>query len=112
LNRFVEIRGYSLEPGTRAEFHRLVLGESVPMLLRHGVDVVAFGPSRHDEDSYVLIRAFDSLEDRQRQEAAFYGSQEWRDGPRQQIEDSIVAYTTVVVELDPEAVAGLRRMMG
>jgi len=82
------------------------------MLHRHGIDVVAFGPSRHDDDSYVLIRAFDSLEDRQRQEAAFYSSQEWRDGPRQQIEDSIVAYTTVVVELDPEAIADLRGMMG
>ncbi len=112
MNRFVEIRGYSLEPGTRAEFHRLVLGESVPMLGRHGIDVVAFGPSRHDEGSYVLIRAFDGLEDRQRQEAAFYGSQEWRDGPRQQIEDCITSYTTVVLEMDPETIVGLRRMMG
>jgi hypothetical protein len=110
LNRFVEIRGYSLEPGTRDEFHRLVFGESVPMLRRQGIDVVAFGPSRHDEDSYFLIRAFDSLEDRQRREAAFYGSDEWRNGPRQQIEDCIVAYTTVMVEVDPDAIASLRRL--
>jgi hypothetical protein len=111
LNRFVEIRVYSLEPGTRDEFHRLVLGESVPMLRHQGIDVVAFGPSRHDEDySYFLIRAFDGLEDRKRREAAFYGSDEWRNGPRQQIEDCIVAYTTVVVEVDPDAIEGLRRL--
>jgi hypothetical protein len=43
--RFVEIRCYELKPGTAAEFDGLVAGESVPMLRRHGIDVVAFGPS-------------------------------------------------------------------
>ena len=36
------------------------------MLQRWGVDVVMFGPSLDDEDSYYLIRAYPSLEERQR----------------------------------------------
>ena len=33
-------------------------------MLRHrGIDVVAFGPSLHDEDAYYLMRAYASLED-------------------------------------------------
>jgi hypothetical protein len=43
--RCVEIRCYELKPGTAVEFDRLVTGESVPMLRRHGIDVLAFGPS-------------------------------------------------------------------
>lgn len=55
--RFVEIRCYELKPGAAAEFDRLVTGESVPMLRRHGIDVVAFGPSVRDQDAYYLMRA-------------------------------------------------------
>ena len=52
MSRWVEFRAYSLKPGTRDEFHRLVVEESMPLLDRHAMDVVAFGSSQHDEDSY------------------------------------------------------------
>jgi hypothetical protein len=35
------------------------------MLQRWKVDVVAYGPSLHDQDSYFLMRAFDGIEARQ-----------------------------------------------
>ena len=57
MKKFVEIRSYNLKPGTRAEFNRVASAESIPMLKRWGVDVVAFGPSPHDSDTYYLIRA-------------------------------------------------------
>lgn len=109
MNRFVEIRAYNLHPGTRSRFHRLVVEQSLPMLHSWEVDVVAFGPSPHDDDSYFLIRAYASLEDRQRSQDAFYASEEWRRGPRQAIVDCIVSDTSVVIEMDPDTIDGLRR---
>jgi hypothetical protein len=40
------------------------------------VDVVAHGPSPHDETSYYLIRQYADLAERQRSQDAFYGSDE------------------------------------
>jgi hypothetical protein len=109
MTRFVEIRSYNLKPGTRSAFHALMTEKGLPMLRRWNVDVVAYGPSLHDEDSYVVIRAYASLEERQRSQDAFYGSAEWRQGPREPILALIDSYTSVVLELDEATVNGLRR---
>ena len=69
-SRMVEIRSYNLKPGTRDRFQQLAIKEALPMLRRWEVDVVAHGPSLHDKDSYFLIRAFTSVEQRQNQVAA------------------------------------------
>lgn len=106
----VEFRSYNLVPGTRAEFRRRVVEEAMPLLRRWEMDVVAHGPSLHDEDSYFLIRAFASVADRQREEDAFYGSADWREGPRERILELIESYTTVVLELDTAMVNALRRL--
>ncbi len=108
MPKLIEIRAYNLKPGTRAEFHRLVCEESVPMLKRWGVDVVAFGPSLHDEDSYYLIRAYESLADRQTSQDAFYGSAEWRQGPREAIVSKLGSDTSIVIELEELAVNAMR----
>jgi hypothetical protein len=109
MDRVVEFRSYNLKPGTRTEFHRLVVEQSIPMLARWKVDVVGFGPSPHDEDSYYLIRAYASLEERERSQDAFYASDEWRHGPRQAILDCIESDASIVLELDPGTIDGLRR---
>ena len=66
----LEIRCYNLKPGTRAAFHEVAVREAVPMLRRFKIDVVAHGPSLHDPNAYYLMRAFPSLEERQRAEDA------------------------------------------
>jgi hypothetical protein len=106
--RIVEIRSYNLKPGTRDKFHQLAERDAVPMLKRWKIDVVAYGPSLHDANSYFLIRSFASIEDRQRSEDAFYGSDEWKNGPRDAVLACIESYTTVVVRLDDTALKGLR----
>lgn len=111
LHATVEIRSYNLKPGGRGEFHRLVVA-TLPMVERRKIDVVWYGPSAHDSTSYVLIRAFRSLEDRERSEEAFYGGREWREGPRDQVLALIDNYTTVVLDLDSTTVAGLRAAIG
>ena len=108
MARVVEIRSYYLQPNSRDTFHALMVEQSVPMLRRWTVDVVAFGPSLHDQDSYYLIRAYDSLEDRRRSQDAFYGSAEWREGPRESILPLIDSYTSIVIEMDEVVIAALR----
>jgi hypothetical protein len=93
----VEIRTYRLKPGSGAAFHLTVVEESLPMLERWGIDVVAFGPSLDDDDLYYLVRAYPSLEERQRSQEAFYGSEEWRHGPREAIVSKIESDISVVV---------------
>jgi len=109
MNHFVEIRSYNLKSGTRDEFHRLFIEEAFPMLKRWNVDVVAYGPSLHDENSYYLMRRFDSLAQREQSEDAFYSSDEWRQGPREAIVSLIENYTEVVLELDEATLQGLRK---
>jgi hypothetical protein len=110
MGQLIEIRSYTLKPGTREEFHRLFLQEALPMLQRWNVDVVAYGPSLHDQDSYFLMRRFDSLVRREESEDAFYGSDEWKQGPRESIIALIENYTEIVLELDEATIDGLRRI--
>lgn len=109
MKNFVEIRSYNLKPGVRDQLHELFTNEALPMLQRWKVDVVAFGPSPHDEDSYYLIRRYDSLLHREQSQDAFYGSDEWKQGPREAILALIGNYTSIVLELDDETLRGLRR---
>ena len=108
MRRVVEIRSYTLQPGSLPEFDRLVREQSLPMLARRKVDVVAYGVSLHDDRSCFLVRAYESLEQRQASQDAFYGSAEWKGGPRDAILSLIESYTTVVLEMDDAAVETLR----
>jgi hypothetical protein len=105
----VEIRSYNLKPGTRDRFHQLFLTDALPMLRRWKIDVVGYGPSLHDHDSYFLMRSFPGVEAREHTEDAFYGSEEWRQGPREAILACIESYTTVVLRVDEATLRGLRR---
>ena len=109
MKRYVEVRSYNLKPGRREEFHRLVLDRSMPLVRKWKVDVVDFGPSLHDEDSYYLIRAYGSLAERASSHEAFYASPEWRQGPREAILALLESDTSVVLELEETTVDLLRR---
>jgi hypothetical protein len=107
----VEIRTYRVVPGELDDFVAAMNGVR-PMLARYGIDVVATGPSMTADDGEhaYLIRAFPSIDERERLEESFYGSAEWRDGPRASILDRIESYHTVVLDLPDAAVAGLRQL--
>jgi len=106
--RVVEIRSYNLKPGSRDRFHQLFLREALPMLQRWKVDVVGYGPSLHDSDSYYLMRAYSGVDERQKSEDAFYGSDEWKKGPREAILAAIDTYTTIVIRVDDATLRGLQ----
>ena len=96
---FLEIRTYRLRPGTRDEFVA-AMAAAHPLLARYGIDVVDFGASLVAEDGHeeaYLIRRFASLEERAEKEDAFYGSADWRDGPRAAVVAPIESYHTIVL---------------
>ncbi len=103
----LEIRSYKLHPGKRDEFHALLRDGAAPMLARHAIRVVRYGPSLHDPDCYTLMRAYSSLEAREKQLEGFYGSEEWASRFEAPVMAMIESYATVVVEAQPEAVEAL-----
>src|SRR5256885_14171506 len=68
----IEILTLDIKPGGRDEFHQVYVNQSLPLLKKWNFRVLAYGPSLHDDKSYYVIRAFRSLEDRQKSEDAFY----------------------------------------
>jgi hypothetical protein len=93
----IEILSLNLKPGKRDEFHELYLKESLPLQKKWKIEVVAHGPSLHDETSYYAIRSFKSLEVRQKAQDAFYSSDDWQKGPRTAMLALIENYTTIVI---------------
>ena len=108
MNHFIEIRSLNLKPSTREEFHRIYIEEALPLLKRWNFDVVAHGPSLHDENTYYVIRRYESLSQREQMEDTYYASDDWREGPREAILALMESYTDIVLELDEETVQGLR----
>ncbi|HEC3218090.1 NIPSNAP family protein [Escherichia coli] len=106
--RTVEILQYTLRKGSGAAFHAIMQEISVPLHQSHGIDVVSFGNSLHDRDCYYLIRAFDSAESMATVLDAFYASDDWRSGPREDIVGSIETSVKTVISLPPKSVEGLR----
>ena len=71
--------------------------------------MVAHGPSLHDENTYYVIRRYDSLAQRDEMEDAYYNSDDWRKGPREAMLALIESYVDVVLEVDEVIVEGLRK---
>ena len=94
----VELRVYTLKPGTRDAFHRRFTDEIKPMLARFGIAVVTAGPSLHDDRSFTLVRAFPSLAEREAQLDRFYGSEEWRTRHEGPVMAMIEQYGTCVLK--------------
>ncbi|MEY2223362.1 NIPSNAP family protein [Klebsiella variicola] len=108
-DRIIEILQYTLKKGSGEEFHQIMREVSVPLHARNGIDVVAYGNSLHDADSYYLIRAFDSEEEMKSVLEDFYASAGWRSGPREAIISRIEVSLKSVLMLPQIAVNELRK---
>jgi hypothetical protein len=108
MKRLVEIRSYKLKAGAAAAFQQAFATTAVPLLREWGTDVVAFGPSPHEADTYFLIRSYESIEDLRTRQDAFYGSDAWRKGPREAILSMIESYLNTVLWLSPASIEDLR----
>jgi len=95
-----EILTLDIKAGRRDEFHNVYVTQSVPLLKKWNFNVVAYGPSLHDANSYYVIRRFKSLEDREKSEDAFYGSDDWKSGPRDVIMGLVEHFAYAVVSAE------------
>ena len=110
MSRLLEIRTYRLKPGTIEAFHEAVHTKAVPMLRSKGMDVVAYGRSDHEEETYFLVRSYASREALKREQAEFYGSEHWKLGPRGELVDRIETYMNTLVWLSEPAVASMKEL--
>ena len=108
----LEIRTFRLKPGRRGDFLDLTRHRSAPLLATYGIDLVDFGASLVDEESWedaYVMRAFTSIAERDRLEEAFYGSDDWRLGLRDPVMSCVESYHTVVLDVADEVVSALTR---
>lgn len=103
----LEIRSYELVGGMQAAFEDLFSGSVLPLLKTWKTDVVFAGPSPHQEDTFILMRRYGSLADREASQDAFYSSPEWREGPREAMLEMIAAYTSAALLLGEETIRAL-----
>ena len=110
MNRLLEIRTYRLKPGTLEAFHEAMHERAVPMLRSKGMDVVTYGKSDHEEETYHLVRAYANRQALEAEQAAFYGSAEWREGPRSALVDRIETYLNTLLWASDETVDSMRSL--
>jgi hypothetical protein len=93
----LEMRLFKLHPGTREEFDRLSREGTIPMMRRFGITVLSYGPTVNDEDGYLLVRAFESEEQRVALARSFYASDEWEANYERPVTAMIADYHTAVI---------------
>jgi hypothetical protein len=108
MRHLLEIRTYRLKPGTLAAFHDAMHTQDVPMIRGAGMDVVSYGTSDHEEETYFLIRAYKNRAALVFEQTHFYGSHQWKEGPRSALIDRIDTYLNTLVWLSPQAIEEMR----
>ncbi|MEY4906323.1 MAG: hypothetical protein RL260_41 [Pseudomonadota bacterium] len=110
MTKLLEIRTYRLNPGEMDAFHHAVHTKAVPLLKSKGMDVVAYGRSDHEEETYFLARAYASREALEKEQADFYGSDDWRIGPRNELVSRIDTYMNTLIWASENAIDSLREL--
>jgi hypothetical protein len=108
--KLIEVRSYRLKPGTLDAFHTLVSTEALPLLHAQGMNVVAHGRCDHEEQTYFLVRAYASREALAQEQAAFYGSAAWKQGPREALLAMIDTYMNTLLWVSDDAVDSIRHL--
>lgn len=93
-----EIRIYKLKENSSQTFNTVFTEQSLPMMKRWKIDIVDYGFSLIDEESFYLIRNYKNIEQRKESQDAFYGSDEWINGPEKEIMSCIDTYNTTVID--------------
>ena len=99
-DRVLELRVYRIHHGRRPEFIVRMRDHLVPLFRRHGAEVVFFGPSLHDGDSFVLMRSFPSVAERERILDNVYSGAEWLVSHEEEVLGLIESYDTAVLAVD------------
>ena len=93
-----EIRIYKFKENSAENFIKVFTEQSLPMMKRWKINVVDYGFSLIDKESFYLIRNYESVAQRKESQDAFYGSDEWINGPEKEIMNCIDTYNTIVTD--------------
>ncbi len=110
MKRLVEIRTYRLKPGTAEKFDTTMTQRALPMVQASGMEVVAYGRSHHEEETYFLARAYDNHAQLVAQQDAFYNSAVWCNGPREDLVNCLDTYLNTLVWLSPASIEDMKRL--
>lgn len=93
-----EVRIYKLKENVSEKFNKIFIEQSLKMMERWKINVVDYGFSLIDKESFYLIRNYESIEQRKVSQDAFYGSEEWISGPEKELMSCIDTYNTTVID--------------
>ena len=74
----VEVRTYKIKEGQRQRFLDFFESKSVPAQRRKGMSILGPLVDLENPDVFIWLRAFPSLEERDRMTSAFYEGEEWK----------------------------------
>lgn len=94
----LEILTIKIKRGLRELFREVYIRESLPLQKKWKLKVLFHGRSLHDNDTYVVIRLFESLTDHELRTGDFYASDDWRTGPREALLNMIENISTAMVD--------------
>jgi hypothetical protein len=107
--RVLEIRIFTVQPGTRDEFDRITREGTIPLMRRLGINVVTYGRSPNNDDGYHLLRAFRSEAERVTLSQSVYATEEWEAEYDAPITAMIADYRTTVISTTSEVIEQLKR---
>ncbi len=103
-----ELRIYRIQPGQRAAYVKFFEEEVIPYQLAKGIVIVGCFLNEQDEDQFVWIRRFDSEEDRERLNHAFYESDHWKDTLFPRVAEFMDFEKMQVIQLRPTPMSVIR----
>ena len=100
---FYELRPYKVLPGKMDPWLKLMEGEFIPFAVAQGMNITASFRGEEDDTVYVWMRHFESEAERERLDAAVYGSDFVKNdiGPR--VGDSLARDGHTVQRIVPTA---------
>jgi heme-degrading monooxygenase HmoA len=103
----VEVRSYRIKPGRRAEFIEFFEARAVPALRSHGMKVLGPLLDIENPNKFVWLRAFPSLEDRDRMKEAFYEGELWKNELEAIAMPMLDSYDVILCEAAPDCLFNL-----
>jgi len=105
---FFELRQYRIFPGKRDEWVKFMEDRIMPGQLAHGVVIVGSFVGQKDDDLYVWIRRFENEEHFASFNAAYYGSDEWKNELLPQVREMLDFPSMVITRLEATAKSVIR----
>jgi NIPSNAP protein len=100
----VEVRTYKIKPGCRDEFIKFFETRGAPAQRSLGMRILGPLLDLENPDTFVWLRGFSSLDERERLKRAFYDGDEWKGELEAIAMPLIESYAVVLTEASPGCV--------